>query len=294
MGDKKLDSFPSPLSRRTRVIVADPYPVIVHGVRTMVEDDPRFQVVAGARSMQSFQKKVITERPEVGLVDWAMASQDLATTTSLLNFGLHSTSIIFLTVSENSPEKQEMLRLGARAFLSKWTSARKLRTAVLKATDGPPPLKNSAGGALANGLPIPTPASTDAEQRITRLTRRECQLLPLVCGGLKNKEIALQLGVSESTVWHHLTAIFTKLQVEDRLGLATFAYCHGLTHPDVPPRRAEYAGAPGARVMEATPVADQEMPILTGNGQIEKRLYGSSGRAARDMEFDAAANLLSL
>jgi DNA-binding NarL/FixJ family response regulator len=243
MDDKKLGSFPVPLSRRTRVIIADPYPVIVHGVRTMVEDDPQFHVVAGARTMPSFQKKVITERPEVALVDWFMASQDLATTTSLLNFALHSTSIIFLTVSENTPQKQEMLRLGARAFLSKWSSARKLRTAVLKATDGPPPRKNSAvGAALANALP--KPASTDAEQRITRLTRRECQLLPLVCGGLKNKEIALQLGVAESTVWHHLTAIFTKLQVEDRLGLATFAYSHGLTHPDVPPRRAEYAGIP--------------------------------------------------
>jgi two-component system, NarL family, nitrate/nitrite response regulator NarL len=238
MDDKKLDSFPVPLSRRTRVIIADPYPVIVHGVRTMVEDDPQFQVVAGARTMPSFQKKVITERPEVALVDWFMASQDLATTTSLLNFGLHSTSIIFLTVSENSPQKQEMLRLGARAFLSKWSSARKLRTAVLKASDGPRPLKHAAVRAHR----LPAPATTDAEQRVTRLTRRECQLLPLVCSGLKNKEIALKLGVAESTVWHHLTAIFTKLQVEDRLGLANFAYSHGLTHPDGPARRAEYAG----------------------------------------------------
>jgi two-component system, NarL family, nitrate/nitrite response regulator NarL len=258
MGDKKLDSFPGPLSRPTRVIIADPYPVIVHGVRTMVEDDPQFQVVAGARTMPSFQKKVISERPEVGLVDWFMASQDLATTTSLLNFGLHSTSIVFLTVSENSPEKQEMLRLGARAFLSKWSSARKLRTAVLKASDGPPPQKNAAvGAALANGLPMP--ASTDAERRITRLTRRECQLLPLVCSGLKNKDIALQLGVAESTVWHHLTAIFTKLQVEDRLGLATFAYSHGLTHPDAPPRRAEDAGIP---------------PRASTIGQRERSLHG--------------------
>jgi two-component system, NarL family, nitrate/nitrite response regulator NarL len=252
MGDKKLDSFPVSLSRRTRVIIADPYPVIVHGVRTMVEDDPRFQVVAGARTMPSFLKKTITERPEVGLVDWAMASQDLETTTALLKVVLRSTSVIFLTVSENSPEKQEMLKLGACAFLSKWSSARKLRTAVLKATDGPPPLKNpEAGVVLANGLP--TPSSTEAEQRVTRLTRRESQLLPLVCGGLKNKEIAVQLGVSESTVWHHLTAIFTKLQVEDRLGLANFAYCHGLTHPH---HRAEYAGASRLGILEPSPAAD--------------------------------------
>jgi len=129
--------------------------------------------------MPSFLKKTITERPEVGLVDWAMASQDLETTTALLKVVLRSTSIIFLTVSENSPEKQEMLRLGACAFLSKWSSARKLRTAVLKATDGPPPMKD---GAVARATALPAPSNTDTEQRVTRLTRRERQLLPLVCG----------------------------------------------------------------------------------------------------------------
>jgi hypothetical protein len=48
-----------------------------------------------------------------------------------------------------------------------------------------------------------------------------------VCSGLRNKEIASQLGIAETTVWHHLTAIFTKLQVEDRMGLAAFVYRYG-------------------------------------------------------------------
>ena len=80
-------------------------------------------------------------------------------------------------------------------------------------------------------------APADAEQRVQQLTKRERQLIPLVCGGLKNKEIAQQLGIAESTVWHHLTAVFTKLKVEDRLGLAAFAFSHrpaltaGQSHP---------------------------------------------------------------
>jgi FixJ family two-component response regulator len=48
------------------------------------------------------------------------------------------------------------------------------------------------------------PSGTDSDpERIKHLTYRERQLLPLVCGGLRNKEIAKQLGISESTVWHH-------------------------------------------------------------------------------------------
>ena len=80
------------------------------------------------------------------------------------------------------------------------------------------------------GLPgAPPPSSTESDpERIKHLTYRERQLLPLVCSGLRNKEIAQQLGISESTVWHHMTAIFTKLKVEDRVALVSFVYRHHL------------------------------------------------------------------
>ncbi len=80
---------------------------------------------------------------------------------------------------------------------------------------------------------LPPPSDTDSEpERIKHLTYRERQLLPLVCSGLRNKEIAQRLGISESTVWHHLTAIFTKLKVEDRLALVAFVYRHHLIQHD--------------------------------------------------------------
>ena len=217
MGQKKSTLSLVPSARRTRIIVGDPYPVIVHGVRKMIEDDSRFQVVAEAFTLPSFQKKLIAERPEVALLDWHMASQDLEITTALLQSDIRPTSIIFLTVSENSQQKREMLRLGARAFLSKWCSAGKLRAAVSKVCNGAVSLETSTVEASAPNS-LRAPYIKDPLRRIEQLTQRERQLLPLVCSGLKNKEIAVQLGISESTVWHHLTAVFTKLQVGDRLG----------------------------------------------------------------------------
>jgi two-component system, NarL family, nitrate/nitrite response regulator NarL len=202
----------------------------------MVEDDAWLQVVAEVSTMPSFREKVVAERPEVALLDWSMATQDLETTAALLQSDLHQTSIIFLTVSEDSQQKQDMLRLGAQAFLSKSCSAEKLRTAVLKAWKEPVSHAPATAkpGAADN---FPVASIKDPAQRIKRLSKRERQILPLVCSGLKNKEIALQLGIAESTVWHHLTAVFTKLQVGDRMGLAAFAYSHSLILP------AEQAGA---------------------------------------------------
>ncbi len=296
-----------PLPRRTRVIVADPHPVIVHGVRKMVEDDPRLQVVAEASTLPSLRKRVISEEAEVALVDWFMASQDLAATTALLQSDLPTTSVIFLTVSENSQEKREMLRLGARGFLSKWTSARKLQTAVFEASKGRLVLESSAAEAgLADNLS--PPSATDSEaQRIKRLTHRERQLLPLVCSSLKNREIALWLGIAETTVWHHLTSIFAKLQVGDRLGLATFAYRHGLVLPDdgsvaIPSRSAKLSGS-HRTTLPRRPCGSTNLSVseprqsrtfknppaahLAGNVPRERSLNGSGPGAAAVMSSSA-------
>ena len=166
MGQKTLALSQVPSTRLTRIVVADPYPVILHGVRKMVEDDPRFQVVAEASTMPSFQKKVVTVRPEVALVDWSMASQDLNSTMAFVQSDLHATSIIFLTVSEQ--EKQEVLKVGAQAFLSKWSSARKLQTAVLKASNGR--MQPEGSGYAAGCESALTP--NDAAERITQLTNQ--------------------------------------------------------------------------------------------------------------------------
>jgi DNA-binding NarL/FixJ family response regulator len=242
MGRSRTPISVAPSTRVARVIVADPYPVIVLGVRKMVEDDPRLQVVAEVSTMPSLWEKVIAEGPDVALVDWSMASQELAATTAMLRSDLHSTSVVFLTGSENAPEKQEIMWLGACGVLSKWTSAQELQTAVWTACKGRIGLDSAAAEGGLEGR-VATPSGTDAKLRILQLTRRERQLVPLVCSGLRNKEIAQQLGIAESTVWHHLTSVFTKLQVEDRMGLAAFAYSHRLVLPAVQGLPAPRLGA---------------------------------------------------
>ena len=70
--------------------------------------------------------------------------------------------------------------------------------------------------------------SKKAEADIAKLTKREREVIGLVAEGLKNKEIADRLFISSSTVRHHLTAIFAKLEIADRLKLIVFAFQNGL------------------------------------------------------------------
>jgi DNA-binding NarL/FixJ family response regulator len=75
------------------------------------------------------------------------------------------------------------------------------------------------------------PPEDPEQQKIARLTPREREVIALIGAGLDSRQIAAQLAISETTVRHHLTAIFTKLGVHDRLKLVVYAYRHGLAVP---------------------------------------------------------------
>jgi DNA-binding NarL/FixJ family response regulator len=78
--------------------------------------------------------------------------------------------------------------------------------------------------------PKPKPLDPEAE-KIATLTNREREVVTLIGEGIRNKEIADRLFISETTVRHHLTSIFDKLDVDDRVELLIYAYKHKLADP---------------------------------------------------------------
>jgi two-component system nitrate/nitrite response regulator NarL len=78
--------------------------------------------------------------------------------------------------------------------------------------------------------PILIKSGPDAA-RIAALTKREHEIISLLSEGLQNKQIASRLSISETTVRHHLTSIFDKLGIANRLELIVYAYRQGLASP---------------------------------------------------------------
>jgi DNA-binding NarL/FixJ family response regulator len=103
---------------------------------------------------------------------------------------------------------------------------------------------------LVADLIAAAPPRPDGDQaRIGSLTPREREVVRLLCEGLRNKQIAERLAVTDVTIRHHLTSVFSKLGVSDRLGLLLYASKHGLmpTNTFVPSQQAPSADAEAPR-----------------------------------------------
>lgn len=139
-----------------------------------------------------------------------------------------NTFLVLLGMMETTRDRKRALEFGARGIISKRSNTQQIKKALCRVAEGGIWLERSAAETLLDHVFSPPSGPQHELQRIELLTRREREIISLVCRSLRNKEIAATLCISESTVWHHLTSIFSKLQVADRVSLVTLALRHNL------------------------------------------------------------------
>jgi DNA-binding NarL/FixJ family response regulator len=200
-----------------RIVIASQQPILRHGLRALIADEPDLQVVGetddGAEAIRLSHRM----RPDVVLVDLSLPTVDGISATRMIREELHDTQVVVMTGVDEGTSAVEAIRAGAAAYLLKG-----VRTDDLLRT-----IRGAASGQVA------LPAKTVA--RMVRLvdgrdvlSRRETEVLTLVARGLANKHVAQQLRITESTVKTHLTAIFSKLGLVSRTQLALYAARTGL------------------------------------------------------------------
>jgi DNA-binding NarL/FixJ family response regulator len=102
-----------------------------------------------------------------------------------------------------------------------------LLKAIMKVHDGEVWIERSMMGSMIHELNKPNTVDPEIT-KIESLTDREREVIALVGEGLKNKQVGERLFISETTVTHHLSSVFSKLDVSDRLELIIYAFRHGL------------------------------------------------------------------
>ena len=220
--------------RTIRVLLADDQELVRDGFRMILNHEDDIDVVGEAgdgRQAVDLAKRLL---PHVVLMDVRMDVMDgLEATRRIMQSGVE-TRVLMLTTFDVDEYVYEALRAGASGFLLKDVSAAQLVDGVRVIAGGEALLAPSVTRRLLERF---TPELPSVDRRlaaaIESLSPRELEVLRLLASGFSNAELAAHFFVSEATVKTHLTHVFRKLHVRDRVQAVIAAYDVGLVRPAV-------------------------------------------------------------
>jgi DNA-binding NarL/FixJ family response regulator len=213
-----------------RILLADDHALFRDGVASLLvawHHEVVGQVADGAAAVET----AVRLRPDLVLMDIAMPGGGGLAATRRLAAEAPDVAIVMLTASEGVDDLFAAIKAGARGYLLKNLESGELRGMLEAVERGEAAIMPAiAARILAELARTETPAGTaDAEPADPdRLTERELDVLRLVVGGLRNKEIAARLGISENTVKFHLRNILDKLHAQNRAEVVARAMREGL------------------------------------------------------------------
>jgi DNA-binding NarL/FixJ family response regulator len=206
-----------------RVLLADDHRLMREGTAALLRADERIEVVGLAGDGREALRMAEARRPHVVLLDLEMPVLGGIEACAALRERVPGTEVMILTVSENEPDLYAALRVGASGYLLKDMPPAELVEAVLEAGRGEPRIApRMAGRLLAEMGAARGPASEPLED----LSAREREVLALLAEGLRNREIAERLVVTEATVKTHVRHVLEKLRLRNRAEAAAFAARH--------------------------------------------------------------------
>jgi len=215
------------MSKLIRIMIVDDHAVIRTGLRMLIEQDPTMKVVAMAGTCEEAVELVKKEMPDLIILDLILGDGDGLSIIPELTRTNPRSKVLVLTGVQNSDSHRLAIRRGAMGIVLKEQAAESLLKAIRKVHEGEVWIERSMMGSLLQNLDKPAVENPE-ERKIRSLTDREREVIGLVGEGLKNKQIGERLFISETTVTHHLSSVFSKLEVSDRLELIIYAFRHGL------------------------------------------------------------------
>jgi DNA-binding NarL/FixJ family response regulator len=201
------------------LLIAEDHGVVREGLVQLLTAVPDIEVVGAVGDGEEAVKVARQRRPQVILMDLRMPRLDGSEATKQVLANDPEAHIVILTSFSERTEILAALDAGAIGYLLKDAEPDELIRGIRAAARGESPLAPKAASAVL---------SSRAAAPAHELTEREREVLRLVARGMPNKLIARHLGISEKTVKAHLTAVFQRIGVTDRVQAALWAYEHEL------------------------------------------------------------------
>lgn len=212
-----------------RIMIVDDHAVIRTGLRMLIEQDQTMTVVAMAGNPSEALALAEQEKPDIIVLDLMLGEEDgLDFLPEVCKVSANS-KVLILTGVQTPESHRTAIRRGAMGIVLKQQAADLLLKAIRKVHEGEVWIDRSMIGSVLSEVRSERREEEKPEAtKIKALTAREREVIALVSEGLKNKIIGERLFISETTVTHHLSSIYSKLGVSDRLELVVFAFANNL------------------------------------------------------------------
>ncbi len=215
------------------VALVDDQHLVRSGFRMILEVETDIEVVGEAADGAEGVRLVKRERPDVVLMDIQMPEMDGLEATRIIAGLDDAPRVIILTTFEQDDYVFTALRNGASGFLLKNAPPEQLVEAVRVVAGGESLLAPSVTRRIIEEFARHPTAGRMVPKLADPLTEREVEVLGLMARGRSNSEIAEDLFVGEATVKTHVSNVFLKLGVRDRVQAVVWAYEHGITSPGI-------------------------------------------------------------
>jgi two-component system NarL family response regulator len=208
------------MADKLRIMLVDDHYLVRMGLASIIALEPDMTVCAEASSGEQARVLFRTHRPDVTLMDLRLPGMNGSETIRAIRTEFPDARIVMISTYVCDEEIYGALHAGAMAYLVKSVQREELMRAIRKAADGQ--------------RHIPAEVAARLADRVSRsqLSTREIEVLRLLVGGRRNREIAGTLDITEGTVKLHVSSILGKLGVADRTEAVTVALQRGIVQLD--------------------------------------------------------------
>jgi DNA-binding NarL/FixJ family response regulator len=206
------------VAERIRIMIVEDHNIVRQGIIALLRTYPEVEVVGEASDGLEAVERYRTLQPDIALMDLQLPRLSGADAISRIRTEFPAARFIVLTTFDGDEDIFRALQAGAKAYLLKGMTGEELLAAI----------RTVHGGKAS----IPASIAEKLAERVSgqQLTGRELHVLERIVAGRANKEIAMDLHISEATVKSHVNNLLGKLGVADRTHAATVAIQRGLVH----------------------------------------------------------------
>lgn len=202
-----------------KVMLTDDHALMREGIKHLLEFDGSIEVIEEASDGIECLQKLEKVHPDILLLDINMPEMNGIEVLEELKRREDPLKVLILTVHSEVEYLVKAVDIGANGYILKDSGSSELKQAINVIMSGESYIQPSLLPALNSRL-----INRDVDQdKLQTLTKRELEILTQVAGGMFNKEIAVNLNISERTVKNHISNIFRKIDVSDRTQAAVFA-----------------------------------------------------------------------